>query len=348
MNWTEEGTLFRRGFAAAVAVLALQLFPWANPLAGQELVVVRGSVVDATSAAGVTNAIVTLEGQGGVLSNDAGEFRFERVAPGSYSLTVLAFGYVDLTTSIVVADETQLTIPLEPEPIALDSLSVEASTVDLDGRVRDDEHGANVYDAQIVSDQGHRVRTGWHGRFDLGDVYEGVPIRLIISGFGFAPLDTTLTPEDDDDRHDFELGPDSIGLKMIAAQAQRLDDRANDTAQVYRPYHTRPTVDRDDMARYASRATLQTMLESMYNMRTLRRVGCFVIDERAVRSRVERTHVLQTMLPQEVERIEVIEFPDQAGVLMMRVYTRRFFQQLVATNRPLRTPNYVGITRTCL
>lgn len=307
---------------------------------------IDGRVLDATVGEGVQNAIVTLEGRGGILSGPQGEFRFDLVDPGTHALSVVAFGYVDFTISVTVAGDASFTLPLEPQPIELASINVDANTLDFEGRIRDGARPATLYDAQILTDQGHDERTGWRGRFELDDAYEGVPLRLIIRAFGFMPMDTTFVP-DDSDRPDFDLEPDPVGQEMIAIQTQRLDERASDTEQVYRPFRTRPTLDRDDMARYSSWGSLQAMLESIYTIRTLRRVGCFVLDESPVLNRAARTLVLQTMLPQEIERVEVIEFPDQQGVLMMRVYTRRFFQRVVATDREWRTPSFVGSTRTC-
>jgi hypothetical protein len=306
----------------------------------------RGQVVDATSGLPVSNALVSLVGQRAVLTSEQGRFRFEVVEPGDYTLVVEAFGYSRQELLVSLSSDVDMSLLVEPAPLPLDTIAVELETLDFDGRVRDPRLDAQVYDAHVRSDQGHDERTNYVGRFDLDDVFVDIPLRILVNGFGYLPLDTTFVP-DDRERYVFDLLPDPIGQRMIEVQTLRLSDRTR-SGRRYRPHRwLRSEVSREEMAEAVSDGTLQTVLEATYPFHVLRRVSCFLLDERPTNSRAERTMVLQGTLVQELERIELLEFPGQHGALMLRVYTRRFFQELVATNRELRTPLMDSVTRTC-
>ena len=190
----------------------------------------------------------------------------------------------------------------------------------------------NVMDARVRSSQGHDEETGTHGRFDFDDVYAGVPLRIVVDAFGYLPLDTTVVP-DDEGRHDFELRPDPIAEAMIAAQVERLEARAGDLL-----YTGRPALDRTLMAPFASRTNLRQMLERRYPLDVLRRVGCVMLDERPIETREEIVHMLEYMIPEELERVEILEFPRMGPPTMLRIYTRPFFMRLIGSNEPLQEP----------
>lgn len=342
---SRDGELRPRPTGGPRLLTALLLLSLPTTLAAQARVQFEGQVVDASSGQVIPNAIVRLGDHGTVLTSEQGRFRFDGVEPGEYTVLVEALGYAGIEISVSVVTDLSVSLPLEPAPLPLDSIVVEVGTIDFDGRVRDPRLDANLHDAHVRSDQGHDQWTNWHGRFDLDDVFERVPLRVIITGFGYLPLDTTFIP-DHEERYAFNLMPDPLGQRMIEIQTQRLADRAR-AGRRYRPFRLQPELGREEMARFMSRGSLQNLLERTYPISVLRRVSCFLIDERPTYSRTERTHVLQTTLPQQLERIELLEFPGQRGALMLRVYTRRFFQELIATNRSLRTPVMVNFTRTC-
>ncbi len=322
-------------------VVALLLTVIPASVESQVGVDVLGRVFDVSTGSGVQNAIVTLEDHGSALSGVDGVFTFSDVAPREYTLRVEAFGYVTAAQSVVVDGALTVQVALDPDPVRIDSISVDLSTLDFDGRVRDPRTESNVLDARVITSQGHEERSNLFGRFDLDDVYEHVPLRMVIEAFGYVPLDTTLVP-DDEERHAFELMPDPVMDRMIEHETRRLEDRAG--AHYYR--HG-AVVERDDLARVTDNWSLQLILERNYPAHLLRRVGCFFIDERLIRARQERTMVLQGTMANELQRIEVLEFPGPSRRIMVRVYTRGFFQRLVGSHRPLATPEMVsgGICR---
>jgi len=300
------------------------------PALAQVDVVVEGRVYDARSGSGIQNAVVTLEGHGSTLSAESGSFRFRGVEPGDYTLRVEGFGYLPFTSSVSVVTYSMVSVPLEAAPLALDSIVVEARTLDFDGRVRDPTLDYFLLDAQVFSDQGHEEWTNAHGRFDLDDVFEGTPLHVAIRAFGYLPLDTTFVP-DDDERYDFDLVTDPLATRMIAFQVLRLEVRAGENL-----YQYRPALNRAELSRYAGFGTIQSIMELKYPMRILRSVSCMILDEQEVIRSWRRRWVLENMIPEELERIELLEFPGPARSFQLRIYTRGFFQELVSRNPPLR------------
>jgi len=317
-----------------------------TPMLGvaQTGVEVGGRVFDAGSGGNIQNALVTLEGHGAVLSSEQGMFRFEEVESGTYVLRVTAYGYTDLERSLVVAGDTLVVVPLSATPLELDPLLVEARTFDFDGRARDPARDSNLMDARVLSDQGHDETTDVVGRFDLDDVYENAPIRIVIRAFRFLPLDTTFVP-DDEGRYVFDLVPDPLVERMIEVQNQRLADRAGDLLHDLLT-DLPPVLDREDMAYYLGPASLVIMLEAKYSLPVLRRVACVVLDEKHIPDN-EREYVLQSTHIGDLERIELLEFPLRGNPLMLRMYTRRFFSRLIGSDTPLQEPMMHLMTRTC-
>lgn len=317
------------GLVSAALLGAAAVLP--TPAAGQAWTV-EGRVVDASSGAAVQNAVVTLDGGVPILTNADGQFRFEDVSSGDHILAVSAFGYVDLEQTIALSADTRVTVRLDAAPLLLDSLNVEARTIDFDGLVLDGNEGFNVLEADIVTDQGHSERTKLSGRFDLDDVYQNVPLRVFIMAFGYLPLDTTFVP-DDEDRYPFALVEDPLMQTMIDTQVERLDDRSEEYH-----YEYQPPVDRDDLVNFQDNSPIQVVMERRYPRHVLERIGCFFFDERRLRDRNEIVFLLQNTFAKEVQRIELYEFPGIGRMFMVRIYTRGYFQRLVADNRSLSTP----------
>ena len=189
-----------------------------------------------------------------------------------------------------------------------------------------------MYDAEVRTDQGHVESTNLFGRFDLDDVLEGVPLQVTILGFRYLPLDTTFVP-DHEERCPFYLTPDPLMTTIIDTYVARLDERAG-----IRMYEHQPALNRLDLARFSENTSLRSALEAHYPLHVLRRIGCFMVDEREYRfgSLAERTNVLEGTFVNELERVEVLEFPGFGRMFMLRINTRRFFQQNVGSEKELK------------
>jgi hypothetical protein len=326
----------RTGLAALVAAL-LSLAALPASALGQGLVV-RGRVYDpASNDAGVQNAQVILGGQRATLSNQDGAFVFRGVPRGEYQLRIEALGYEELRLTLTLASDTTLVLPLRADPIELDPVGVVLETIDFDGRVRDPRTNSWVADAEVASDQGHLERSNLFGRFDLDDVFDGPPLRVLIRAFRYLPLDTTFIP-DDQERYAFEMAPDPIMARMIDSYVARLDERGGRYIYKYQP-----ALNREDLAKLPPNTTLREVIERKYSPKIFRGILCFFFDEHEYRFVFpeERVSVLEGTFTNNLERIEVLELPGQGRYFMARAYTHHFFQRQVVSPDPLRRPSLV-------
>jgi hypothetical protein len=331
VGWTSRRWII--ALAPAAALLCARF----DGAAGQTGWVVTGSVVDAGTGAAITNARVTLEFYGAVLTSNRGTFRFERVPSAAHSLRVQALGYRDYGTRLLVRADTQLVVALEIQPIRLDSIGVRLRTIDFDGRVRDPLTNSWIPDADVRSDQGHREKSNLFGRFDLDDAFEGAPIRVRIQAYRFMALDTTFIP-DDEERYPFDLAPDPVMTRMIELYTTRLDERGGKYIYKYQP-----PLNRADLAEFAPNITLRDVIERKYTRYTFNKIICYFIDEQEYRFGADdgdyRTSVFEGTFTNDLERIEVLELPGGPGLfLMVRVYTRQFFQRHAGVPHELATP----------
>ena len=311
--------------APRAAALLFLPYGWATAAAAQTPITVDGGVYASDSGAGIENAIVTLEGYGSVLTSASGAFRFESVEAGERSLDVVAFGYAGATLALSLQADATVDVALTPEPIAVDSLAVDLESLDFDGRAQDPERDLRLIGAEVLSSQGHDERTDAHGRFDLDDVYEDVPLRIVIRSFGYLPLDTTLVP-DDERRHEFDLTVDSAVQRVIDMQVERIIEVTRGRRSVLRP------MDRERLLRFAGTYTVYDMLLAEYGYR-LERVVCIVVDEEQILSSWGWRSYLSTMLPEELERVEFL-----FGGGMLRIYTRDFIRRMGVARVELREP----------
>jgi hypothetical protein len=316
---------------------------WAGADVHAQAASVSGRVVGEDTPAGITNATVELAGRGTVLTTQDGRFRFTGVPLREYALRVSALGYESSSRAVDVRADVELEVVLEIAPLALDSVLVDAREIDFDGRVMDPARNVPIMDALVLTDLGHEERTNQRGHFDIDDVLEGSAVRLRVMAFGYLPADTTLVA-DDDERRDLDLVRDTLVERLIAMQVARIEERAGE-----RLYEYREAFDRDALARYPPSRTVASIMEARYSLGILRRVFCIVLDEEQVRTASQRRSVLLNMFPHEIERLELLEFRIEGGsrAFMLRVYTRAFFQRLIAENRPLRPASIHAFTEVC-
>ena len=96
-------------------------------------------------------------------------------------------------------------------------------------------------------------------------------------------------------------------------------------------------MDRDRLVFYSGTFSLLEALEVEYRNRDMAGIGCIIIDEKR-EDFLPADHLLQTLLPEELERVELL-FDGQ----MLRIYTREFMQYMFDTELELRVPVFVAI-----
>jgi hypothetical protein len=294
----------------------------------QTQIVVQGRVVERGSGTPLANVSVELDGHPAAVTSDDGEFRFERVTPGGYSIHAEAFGYTPADAFLVLRQDTTLLIELTVAPVSLDTLSVETRRINVRGQVRQSGTDLTLARADVRTNLNRETRTNVAGRFRLRDVPAGVPVLVQIRAFGYLPLDSLVIAERDTSLT-FDLEIDALAQRMIAQQVSRLEERS-------RPFRSAimPAIDREALLR--SNGTILDILESRYSI-NLRRVRCIVIDERQNNNGME---ALALYLPEDVERVEVLE----RGA-MLRIYTREFIRKMLGGGVRLARPIYVPDAR---
>lgn len=324
MTWHLSQPRQRRPVIAGVLV-ALLVLP--AGVAAQASVLVEGRVTSVTGAV-IQNAVVALQGQGSVLTDEEGGFRFPGVTPGEYALRAEAFGYVTLSQTIRVVERVSIIVELDIAPFEMDSLVVAPDRIEMKGQVRDDERDVVLRGADIRTNQGHDEQTNNGGRFDI-EVWEGAPVMVQIRAFGYLPMDSLIVPQPDSS-YSFRLAEDPLVERMIQTEITRIEERAGGRLAV----SMRP-LNRDDLARWRG-ATLLELLQSAYPYQG-RRIRCVVVNERSLTPE-SAGGVLETTLARDVERIEFL-----FGGGMLRVYTREFMRTMLGSGIELRRATYADM-----
>jgi len=122
-------------------------------------------------------------------------------------------------------------------------------------------------------------------------------------------------------------------------QVDRLDQRAVGRALV-----GNGVLDRQDVLRYTGAHTAGTMLEFRYPERILRRIVCTFIDERQTdgssgpyAADIAAT-TLAHLVPEEIERVELLDFQGPGRPVMLQIFTRSFIMEMATRDLPLRSP----------
>lgn len=291
----------------------------------------RGEVIDASTGTAVANVTVILEGRSSILTGADGSFRLDGISRGRYTLTISRIGYETTELALPVFADTTVRVELQPAPIPLTPLDVRPVYGSIVGVVREASSGIRLIDADVFTSGGHRAQTNVAGRFALRRVPLGVPLEIDIEFLGYLPARIAFTPERDTTIV-VELADDSVALRMIAAQVQRLDDRS-----AGRRYNVLPVLDRRDLLNESeSGGSLADVLRKRLGSALYGRIACVVVDDSPIR-RVQ----YETMLPDRVERVEILDVPGMRRQFMVRVYTRAFLRDMIRGQARLTPRNQV-------
>jgi hypothetical protein len=204
-------------------------------------VTLTGVVIDATSGAPVSGALVSVGDRGprGIADGE-GRFRIAGVSTGGHRLRAERFGYHDLDQDVRVTDPPEpLVLRMEVDPVALEGLTVTGGArVALGGRVVDASTGEGIPWAEVTltrdtQRQDARASGDAQGVFRLSAVPTGEYfLRVERLGYEgqYIPMFVGAPPEPVEVR----LRPDSAMLEGLATMNAQRRTRLNAT-----PFTTR-------------------------------------------------------------------------------------------------------------
>ncbi len=325
---------FSRIAARAVAA-GLLLCAGLPGTAWTQQVTVSGVIVETSRSATIGGATVRLSDRPPFFTDLDGAFHFTGVDPGAHVLTVQAMGYRPRSLNILVRADTLLVIEMEPDPIQLDSLVVEGGTITLRGRIRDVTTGDRVLYAQVTVSPGFPTVGATSGEFRVRKVPKGQTVYVLVEAMEYLPARIALIAESDTTLK-VELEPDSVAMRMVAQEVEKLEKRSRAL-----PFRRR-IMDPGDLARYPGWPAYELLRQAVSMMGVgpsrvqvnLDHPACLFIDD------VQQISgsFLWGIDAGQVARIEII---DQGG--MVRVYTKPYLFSLMG-----REPRPIFYTKTGL
>jgi hypothetical protein len=286
--------------------------------AAQAPVTLSGRVVTAGNPAGVSGVTLELGPRTRVITDQEGEFQFRGIAPGSYTLSVIGLGYARQQIPLQMNADTAIIIELTRAPVVLDTLAILGRTIRVGGRVKDKATGIALLDVEVLATPpDRRTVTDRAGRFTLDRMPAGAPITVNVRELGYQWPTVTIV-SDRDTTLELVLEPDSVAAAVIAEQKQAIGERAGDMR-----YAWDSVIDREELLR-SRNGSVKDALERILGKARMARVACVVINER-----MSRDFLLETMPPDRLEYIDVLWYGPTRRQLMVRVYTREFFAQLI-------------------
>jgi hypothetical protein len=308
--------MYRIPRAGSVVLAAGMLCLPCAGLSAQETVTVTVRVEEESSRRPIGNAAVELVGTARGLADDDGTVRFAGLAPGRHTLVVRAPGYATAERPLVVAADTTVVVSLAVSPFPIDSIVARAYTFSLLGEVRSADARRGVPDADVTVG-GNVARTDATGYFRMRRLPANDSLAIEVRAIGYLPAVIPLSASGDTTVR-IELEIDPVGQAMIREQLARLDAAVNSVPTALR------RLDRADLVRHA----IPTLFDLLV-MQGVRPDGvqCVVVDGRPM-FRDQRVNMpgrgsvhaglqyLASMIPQEVERVEII---DRGSTI--RVYT---------------------------
>jgi hypothetical protein len=326
----------RHGALMAACIVAISLGAGGmSPVESQTGALLIGRVTEVGANVPIEAATVELAELGSTLTTPTGAYHFDALEAGAYVVRVTAFGYASETRRIFVDGLTVADFELRIAPLTIDSLSVDLRVVEIEGRVLDATGEFPIVDAVIFTSWG-MIEADSHGRFRLESIPAGEPLPLRLQAFGYHAVDTVIVPDQEDGYH-FELVEDPGVRALIDAQVARMTERIGFRWSVM----LRP-LNREDLVKHAGSATMWDVLLTRYE-RWLDRVTCVLLDEVVIglqRGPIHNTlyaaqGIMQTLVPEEVERVEFFAYGGRLQGMMMRVYTRNFMSDLLTGSAEL-------------
>lgn len=339
-----------RPLQALALGIVFALVPVSSGVAQTGQYSVQGRVVDATTGAGVPQAVVEIESAGRQQTGDDGSFIFSNVLPGRHGITVEAVGYAPIRTAVIVTEDVQALLRLQPRPIVLDSIAAAAELRDLRGRVVEASSDRAVPFATVRIPGIGETSTNDAGGFRLARLPPG-DFPLEVERFGWMPLRTIVSVYADTSVL-IRLAVDSVALGLMQQQVERLQTRVRGVGYSLRVLDWR--VIRD--------SRVGTPLDLLTGRGGVRLASCphapharcidrgplppaepeVFIDDRRIHCGLE---VLEKYPVAAIDRIEILR--DGAGI---RAYTTWYIERMTGGNvvlRPVLPPGWESSIGSC-
>jgi hypothetical protein len=313
----------------AAAVMLLLVFMCAARASAQ-MGTINGTVVDRSQSTAVRGASIRLSGHPQQVTDGDGRFRILDVAPGTYMLAVDAVGYRPVVFQITLRADTTLTIQLDPAPLPLDSLVVQARYVTIRGSVRDSATGLKLMQAQATVYPGGLSEGARSGDFTIKNVPAGDSVTVVVEALEHLPARVTFVANRDTALN-ISLGIDSVALRMVAKQVERLELRVRTLP------HTVDALNAEAL-RTSAAGTMDELLRRRLptTMFSIRPPYAPIVDLCMLyNDKQTNWFVLQGIEPAQIERVEIIGRARDRELnisypKMIRVYSRSYVIALMS------------------
>ena len=285
--------------------------------ASAQTVRVSGTVVDERQSP-IQGALVRITGSDTILTTGAsGTFTFGVVA-GRVIVSVAAPAFEPRSVSLELRGDTVITVAMKARMAALDPMVVRPTRIRIRGSVVDAITGDPILFAVVsVFPDGRTVEASNIGNFRIDTVAAG-PTVLVAEAVEHLPVQVAFDARRDTTVN-FRLPIDSVAVKMMARQAERLAKRSQSTPLPIKQFG------RDDIAREA-RGTVGELVDRL-NLASPGMRGrnaqsadeaCVFYDDRKI-----APGMMDGLYPELIERVEIF----QRGA-MIRIYSKRYVLSL--------------------
>ncbi|HEX6135773.1 MAG TPA: carboxypeptidase regulatory-like domain-containing protein [Longimicrobiales bacterium] len=324
-----------------VRFLIAAMFPMAALAPGgsatAQQATIRGVVQERGDGTPVAEASVRVRGGPQAVADAAGRFVLQRLGPGTYTLEIDALGYVSRRIEIVIRGDTTLVIRLDADPVPIDQ--IEARAVTIRGTLHDAATGDRLLSGEVRIEPGGETVSANRGGFRVRGVQAG-RVRVVVHALEYLPAVIEFDAERDTTLR-FDMHVDSVGLRLLLRQVDRLAQRAD-----AEPYSVR-ALNRDDIRRTGaptvgdlvsrelpswgaappmilSRQRRARESRSASQPPAPREPACVTYDDMPVEQAV-----LSGIPSELIERVEIYGY----GGRMIRVYSKRYVANLMRRER---------------
>jgi hypothetical protein len=208
-----------------LVIAAVALLPTFAPVGSvsAQQATIRGVIQERVDGTPIAEASVRLRDGPWAVADASGRFVLERVDPGRYTLEVDALGYVSSHVDIVIRGDTTLVVQLEADPVSIDQ--IEARVVTIRGTLHDAITGARLQSGEVQIEPGGETGTANYRGFRIRGVQAG-PVRVVARALEYLPAVIEFDAERDTTLR-FDMRVDSVGIKLLLQQVDRLAQRAD-------------------------------------------------------------------------------------------------------------------------